>query len=309
MVPSNMITVITRAYNAEKYIGEALQSILENLNMLREEVVGEVLICYDRGSHDDTYSILKQFSLKYPGFIHVLEHEHMSAPEALIYCLEKAQGTYIFLLDYDDLYPREHVRRAVSTLRNHPKAFGFTRVYFMDDVTKRLIGTSKIPKNPTNIINILKSNYIGTSSICMLNECAREVLALIKRLPKNIIPFVHEDWLIALLAFKECTPIFISNSYVLYRLHTRHRSAIRSIDSLRLVYDCSRDIVTLLAFAKLERNKLSASEWRALEQGLLIRLHIIIKNIGKDFNSLTLFATYYKLVGMVKHLIRSEETN
>jgi glycosyltransferase involved in cell wall biosynthesis len=93
MVPSNTITVITRAYNAEKYIGEALQSVLENLNMLREEVVGEVLICYDRGSHDDTYSVLKQFSLKYPGFIHVVEHEHMSAPEALIYCLEKAQGT------------------------------------------------------------------------------------------------------------------------------------------------------------------------------------------------------------------------
>jgi glycosyltransferase involved in cell wall biosynthesis len=308
MVPSNMITVITRAYNAEKYIGEALQSVLENLNTLREEVVGEVLVCYDRGSHDNTYSILKQFYSKYPEFIHIIEHEHMSAPEALIYCLKKAQGTYIFLLDYDDLYPREHVRRAVSILRNHPKAFGFTKVYFMDDVTKRLIGTSKIPKNPIDIINLLKGNYIGTSSICMLNKCVREVLALIERLPKSIIPFIREDWLIALLAFKECTPIFISDSYVLYRLHTRHRSAIRSTDSLRLVYDCSRDIVTLLAFAKLERNKLSTFEWKALEQGLMIRLHTIVKNIGKDFNSLTLFATYYKFVNMVKHLVRSKET-
>jgi glycosyltransferase involved in cell wall biosynthesis len=304
-----MITVVLRAYNAEKYIGEALQSVLENLNILKKEVVGEVLVCYDKGSHDNTYSILKQFSLKYPELIHVIEHEHMSAPEALFYCLNRAHGTYIFLLDYDDLYPIEHVRKTVSVLSNYPNAFGFTKIYFIDDVTKHLRGTSKIPENPTDILNLLKVNYVGTSSICMQNECLRKVLAAIERLPKNIIPYIHEDWLVALLAFKECMPVFIQDSYVFYRIHSRHRSAVQSTDSLRLVCDYFKDIITLLVFAKLEGNKLSASEWRALEQGLLLRFHSTAKSIGKDFNSLSLFTIYYRFIDAIKRLIRDKETD
>jgi glycosyltransferase involved in cell wall biosynthesis len=303
----SIITVVIRAYSAEKYISEALQSVLENLNALEEEVIGDILVCYDRGSQDNTYSILNQFSLKHPELIHVIEHEHMTAPEALVHCLKRAQGTYIFLLDYDDLYPKEHMKKAVSMLRNYPKAFGFTKIYFIDDATKHLRGTSKIPENPIDILNLLKGDYVGTSSICMQNECVREVLATIDRLPKGIIPFIREDWLIALLAFKECTPVFIRDSYVLYRLHAGHRSAIRSTDSLRWVYDYSRDIITLLAFAKLEKSKLSLSEWRALEQGLLLRFHSIITSIGKDFNSLPLFATYYKLINIIKRLIKGKE--
>ena len=305
----NMITVIIRAYNAEKYIDEALRSVLENVDILKGEVVVEILACYDKGSYDNTYSILKDFSLKYPRLIHVVEHEHMSAPEALIYCLKKAQGSYIFLLDYDDLYPKEHIRRTISMLRSYPKAFGFTKIYFMDDVTKHIVGTSKISKDPTNILNILKINYIGTSSISMQNECAREVLAIIDRLSKVIIPFVHEDWLIALLAFKECTPVFIPDSYVIYRLHGGHRSAIRTTDSLRWVYDYSRDVITLLAFAKLEKSKLNSAEWRALEQGLLLRLHNIVSSIGEDFNSLLLFVAYYKFINIIKRLIKDKEIN
>jgi glycosyltransferase involved in cell wall biosynthesis len=301
--------VVIRAYSAEKYISEALQSVLENLNALEEEVIGDILVCYDRGSQDNTYSILKQFSLKHPELIHVIEHEHMSAPEALVYCLKRAQGTYIFLLDYDDLYPREHMRKAVSMLRDYPKAFGFTKIYFIDDATKHLIRTSKIPENPIDILNILKVNYVGTSSICMQNECIREVLVAIDRLPKSIIPFVREDWLIALLAFKECTPVFIPDSYVFYRLHAGHRSAVQSTDSLRRVYDYSRDIITLIAFAKLKRNELSASEWRTLEQSLLLRFHSIAKSIGKDFNSLLLFTIYYRFIDMIKRLIKGKETD
>jgi len=35
----------------------------------------------------------------------------MSALEALVCCLKRAQATHIFLLDYDDLYPKEYVRK------------------------------------------------------------------------------------------------------------------------------------------------------------------------------------------------------
>jgi glycosyltransferase involved in cell wall biosynthesis len=309
MLSSNMVTVIIRAYNAERYIDEALRSALENLDMLKGEVVGEILACYDKGSYDNTYFVLKHFSLKYPGLIHIVEHEHVSAPEALIYCLKKAQGSYIFLLDYDDLYPREHIKRVISTLGSYSKAFGFTKIYLMDDKTKHIIGASKVPKDPTNILNILKWSYIGTSSISMQSECARKVLEVIDILPKVIIPFVREDWLIALLAFKECTPVFIPDSYVIYRLHGEHRSAIQTTDSLRWVYDYSRDIITLLAFAKLEKNKLNSAEWGALEQGLLLRFHSIVKSIGKDFNPLLLFATYYKFINIIKRLIKGKENS
>lgn len=197
-------------------------------------------------------------------------------------------------------------------MRDYPKGFGFTKIYFIDDVTRRIIRTSKIPKNPINIHSILKINYIGTSSICIRNECVRELLNNIDKLPKSIIPFVHEDWLIALLAFKECTPVFISDSYVFYRLHVGHRSATESTDSLRWTYDYLRDIITLLAFAKLERSKLSTSEWKALEQGLLLRFHNIAKSIGKDFSSLLLFTIYFRFIGLlniIKRLIKGKETD
>lgn len=297
------VSVVIRAYNAEMYIRKALQSVINNIKEMKNIDNIEIIVGYDQGSEDNTLLILKQFSSNNPGILRIIQHEHMSAPEALFYCLKFAQGDYIFLLDYDDLYSKNHIERMISAMKNHNRTFSFTRLYFFEDSTKRIVGATRVPKNPHDIRNLLMFNYIGTSSICIKDDCKERILNIIKELPNVIIPFVHEDWLIALLAFKECEPLFVSNSAVFYRLHFRHRSSIQSRKTLRITCDLLKSVLTLLAFAELEGNKLNHSERRALELGLLIRMHSIIANSGKYADYLSILNIYHKFNDILKLIL------
>ena len=297
------VSVVIRAYNAERYIRGALRSVINNVKKLGERDNVEIIVGYDRRSEDNTLLVLKEFSSSNPSIFRVIEHEHMSAPEALFYCLKFVQGDYIFLLDYDDLYSKNHIERMISSMKSHNRTFSFTRIYFFENSTKHIVGVAQIPKKPYDIRNLLRYNYVSTSSICIKNECKEKILDMIKELPNAIIPFIHEDWLIALLAFKECKPLFVADSAVFYRLHFGHRSAIQDRNTLRTICDLLKDILTLLAFAKLEEDRLSNSERRALEWGLLIRMHGITASIGKHLDHFSIFRMYHEFDNVLRFIL------
>lgn len=95
-----VVSVIIPVYNAEKYLGQMLESVLTQ-TMEKIEV-----ICVNDGSTDKSTDIIKKF-MKMDSRISLLEQPRINAGTARNKGLLKAQGTYIVFWDADDRFDRK----------------------------------------------------------------------------------------------------------------------------------------------------------------------------------------------------------
>ena len=91
------ISIIMPVYNSEKYIKEAIGSILE------QTITDIELICVDDGSTDKSLDILNDLASKYD-FIKVFSQENQGSGSARNKGLDVAKGEFIAFLDSDDIY-------------------------------------------------------------------------------------------------------------------------------------------------------------------------------------------------------------
>ena len=91
------ISIVVPVFNAEKYLGECLDSILKALT----GVEGEIL-AVDNDSSDDSLAILKKYADKHPETIKVLQCHTWGAAAVKNYGVSKARGEYIWFIDADD---------------------------------------------------------------------------------------------------------------------------------------------------------------------------------------------------------------
>ncbi|MRJ06734.1 MAG: glycosyltransferase family 2 protein [Epsilonproteobacteria bacterium] len=103
------ISVIMPTLNEEKFIGRALESLLET-SLSPEEM--EILIV-DGGSRDRTREIVKEYQKRYP-FIHLLENPHKIVPIAMNIGIKKARGEYIVRVDAHSIYPPDYIAQLVK---------------------------------------------------------------------------------------------------------------------------------------------------------------------------------------------------
>lgn len=91
------VSVILPVYNVGKYLKQCLDSI-------RQQTLKNIeIICIDDGSTDNSYDILKEYSLKDPR-IHVLRQKNQGAGVARNRGLTVANGEYLSFLDSDDYF-------------------------------------------------------------------------------------------------------------------------------------------------------------------------------------------------------------
>ena len=110
-----LVTVLTPAFNRASFITETVESVLN-------QTYGNIeYIVVDDGSTDGTFEIIQQYSTA--GKLTLLTHENHSnrgQSAALNLGLEAAKGTYVTILDSDDVLHPEKVSRQVEFLENNP---------------------------------------------------------------------------------------------------------------------------------------------------------------------------------------------
>jgi len=156
------VSVIVRAYNAEKYIEKALYSILNNTY----DGLVEVVVCYDLGSKDHTLDMVRKVVAENEHHsnraIKLVIHEHTTPFRALLNCgFVNVTGRFVSILDYDNLYPRRHIEKMVQKAIETEKDFLFARDYFFEDQTLKIIGSTRIPKKRRNRRKQLFSLFKG----------------------------------------------------------------------------------------------------------------------------------------------------
>jgi glycosyltransferase involved in cell wall biosynthesis len=108
------VSVIVTAYNLAQYLPAALDSALA-----QEPPGGPIqIIVVDDGSTDNTWEVLAA----YADCVEVIRQENGGLVKAVDTGLAAVRGEYVALLDADDEWPRDRLRRHVEILEANPQA-------------------------------------------------------------------------------------------------------------------------------------------------------------------------------------------
>jgi len=115
-----MLSIYVAAYNHEKYISKALDSIL----MQETQYSYEVLVGEDC-SQDGTRAVLKEYEAKYPGKFQMLYREHNMYHEKINNnedLRRRCRGKYIVALEGDDFWTDpQKLEKQITFLESHPE--------------------------------------------------------------------------------------------------------------------------------------------------------------------------------------------
>jgi teichuronic acid biosynthesis glycosyltransferase TuaG len=151
---SELVSIITPTYNAEKFITETLKSV-QNQTYQNWE-----MILVDDASTDETVKIISDFAEK-DNRIKLFKLEKNSGNGfARNIALEKAVGKYIAYLDADDLWFPMKLEKQIQFLKANNQHFTFSFYDCIDEEGNSLNRSVEAPLNLT-YDELFFCNYVG----------------------------------------------------------------------------------------------------------------------------------------------------
>ena len=226
------VSVIIPAYNQGHYLGEAVQSVLNQSYQDFE------LIIIDDGSTDNTRQVAKSFS---DARIRYTYQENSGLSAARNTGIRHATGSFVTFLDSDDLFLAEKLNLLVAALENKPSdlasatSIGFVagQAILIDANSRRLdkmVGT----KLPDDNLQLLLGNPLHVGSVLVRRSWLDKVGPFDESLR------ACEDWDMWLrLAKAGCRMGWVARPVSLYRIHGQQmtRQAKRMRKAMLTVLD------------------------------------------------------------------------
>ncbi len=179
------LSVIMTAYNHERYIAEAIESVLRQQTSFGVEiVVGEDC------STDRTMAVVRDYERMYPDCIRVITaEENVGWRKNYRRTIAAARGKYIALLDGDDYFThRKKLQMQVELLEQNPDVgMCYTRSERRDEEG----GVTLYPETedcPTTFEAMLRRNPAENCTVVARRELVEEYYAEIR-------PDEHPEWL------------------------------------------------------------------------------------------------------------------
>jgi glycosyltransferase EpsE len=124
---NELVSVIIACYNAESYIDECLESIV---NQSYQNI--EIIIC-DDASTDDSYSMLKKWQVKDPRILLLRNNQNVHSSGSRNSCIDIAKGKFIMIQDIDDISEFNRVSVLLNTIVNNKVDFVSSSMATIDD--------------------------------------------------------------------------------------------------------------------------------------------------------------------------------
>lgn len=156
MNTSEMISVITPVYNAEEFLIETIESVLnqtyDNLEYL----------LIDDCSDDNSPSIIKEYSKKDNRIKYIRLEQNSGAAVARNTGLENAKGRYIAFMDSDDVWYLDKLEKQINFM-SEDIAFTYTKYERISEEGK-FLGAPSFPQK-LNYSGLLKNTAIACSTV------------------------------------------------------------------------------------------------------------------------------------------------
>jgi len=209
-----LVSVWMTTYNHERYIAEAIKSVVMQKTKFKFElVIGEDC------STDNTAKICREYAQMYPDIIKLFVREkNLGMMENGFQTFSQTKGKYIACLEGDDYWIDDNkLQMQVDALENDKNAvICFTKVKFWDEISQEYVENTAlnfIDKSRFSFFDILKLNVISTGSVLFENKFN-------SMLPQEIYLFPIGDWLIYLfLMLNGNEAIYLNKVTTVYRKH------------------------------------------------------------------------------------------
>lgn len=219
MPPKVSILMIT--YNQERYISQAIESVLsQQTDFSYEIVVGEDF------STDNTREVCREYQQRYPDKIRLLERDrNLGMAGNFLSTFKECNGQYLAVLEGDDYWVNPHkLQSQVDFLDIHPDfalVFGRTFAFYQNDDRP---GYEIPPSNVTSytLENLLALNYIATCSVMYRNGIINEYPVWLNKLDML-------DWPMHVLHAQYGKIGFIDALFSNYRIHLGSGYSTRNI--------------------------------------------------------------------------------
>ena len=145
-----LVSIIVNCFNGEKYLSEAINSILSQTYNYWE------VIFWDNKSTDRSSYIFKRYKdnrLRY-----YLSEKHSNLSQARVCAIEKSKGDLISFLDVDDYWDENFLKEQVSLFNDINVKFSCSNFFIVDDKRKtRRVYRRYMPKG--NVVDSLLCEY------------------------------------------------------------------------------------------------------------------------------------------------------
>ncbi len=204
------ISVLMLAYNQERYIDEAIRSV-----MLQETDFPFELVIGNDASTDATGERCEAWRKKYPDQIVLFNREkNLGLQQNFIQTYRQCRGEYVAICEGDDFWCSKYkLQRQAAFLEQHSEyAMCFHRVinYYEDKGTKSLSNGGQ--KTVTDIVDLARSNYISNVSILFRR-------GLFGELPEWFARVSTYDYAIHLLNAQYGKIYYMKQPMAVYRQH------------------------------------------------------------------------------------------
>jgi len=171
-MPDKLVSVIIPAFNAERYIGNALESVRAQTYQN-----WEILVTNDGGT-DSTGRVVSEFAQQTPRNVMLLEHAQSQGPSAARNtAMKAAKGEYIAFLDADDIWTPEHLDRLCAVLASGKADLAYSDCYVFCETPwgemELLPGDTFEVKNPRQ--DLFRRNFINTSAAAITRRLMEKV--------------------------------------------------------------------------------------------------------------------------------------
>jgi glycosyltransferase involved in cell wall biosynthesis len=227
------ISIIMPAYNSEKFIAQAIESVIA-----QTQVDWELLIVND-GSKDNTGSIINSYSMA-DSRIKVIQQVNCGTGAARNRGMAEADITseYIIFLDSDDCWEESTLEVLLGVLEHDPQAVAVHGLARTIDESGRPCKPGVIelyshkrpgirgnrvklwtPQEPTCLAVLVVSNVIVTPGQLLIKKAALEGVGKFNTSLKNA-----EDWDLWLRLTTKYNIIFLNKVVINYRQHSNNKS-------------------------------------------------------------------------------------
>ena len=216
------VTVIVVNYNQDKYISQAIESILNQTFNDYE------IIIIDDGSQDNSLNIIKkiidQSSQKINFFSHK-NNQNLGISRTYSLGISKARGKYIAFLEADDVWDENYLKSKVDILDQHRDVgvvFSKYKIvsenlYGYDmDMRQKIITMWMYRNRPfSNLKNLIKKNNVATFSAFVTRKYLLDNVSTY--LPRHL--YFLDWWILFQLSMH--SKFYLDNSSIVYWRHYR----------------------------------------------------------------------------------------
>ena len=220
-----MISIILNSFNLSRYIGEAIQSLLEQDYQKDYEI-----IIVDDASTDDSRIIIESFND--PRLKKIYLQENKGARNAVELAFAKASGEYICRFDADDIWPVNFLTITSEVLDTNKDIDMVYGDYWPINSNGEITSPNSFSVRPFNnepvlaneFLAILRKYYINAPTIMFRRAAFNKAIPL----PLVLTNFI--DWYISLKILQSGKAYYINRPIAFYRIHesNMHRQQIGS---------------------------------------------------------------------------------